>query len=269
MAKGKAARSNQKKSQQMPFGAATFILAASIVLIYFILSNGAAYPPQSAVNAGALGADTLPFGAVTYLFDHAGLGHLLENLAGLMLFCLVVEASLSYKDALAIFFLSGVLGGFAFLAATPQMKILGASAGIVGLAVAGLLSDPRRGILALALAVLLVNWAAPATADWAASESYKSLEQQKQLAQQAARALIDRQMPEQAQRQLQVAQEIQKQIDQQEKTKKSEAASGSADIAHAVGALVGATYVVAFRQDVVDAWMKNAKAAVAKTLKRR
>ncbi|MFA6329573.1 MAG: rhomboid family intramembrane serine protease [Candidatus Micrarchaeia archaeon] len=251
---------------RMPFGTATFVLASSIAMFYFALSNGAAYPPLPAIMAGSLGADSLPFGAVTYLFDHAGLGHLLENLAGLLIFCLVVEAALSYKDALAIFFLSGVAGGIAFLVVTPQARIIGASAGIVGLAVAGTLSDPKRGVLALALVALMVNWAAPAVAGWAAAESYKSLEQQKEMAQQKARELLSQQKPVEAQEQLRVAQEKQRLIEQQERTKKSEAESGAADAAHVVGALAGALYVVAFRQDVMVAWMKKAKHAIAKTI---
>jgi len=252
----------------MPFGTSALVLSLSIAIFYFVLSNGAVYPSLSAIEAGSLGVSTLPFGAVTYLFEHAGLGHLLENLAGLAIFCLVVEAALSYKDALAIFFLSGVLGGLAFLAVTPQMKIIGASAGIVGLAVAGILSDPKRGILALAFVALLANIAAPAAADWAAAESYKNLEQQKELAQQKAQELLEQQRPAEAQEQLNVAQEKQVLIEQQETTKKSEDASGPADVAHVVGALAGAGYVVAFRKETVCAWMKKAKRALAKYQKR-
>ena len=247
----------------MPFGAATFVLGASLTIVYFVLSNGAPYPPASTITAGALGAQTLPFGAITYLFDHGGLSHLLENLVGLAAFCLVVEASLSYKDALAIFFLSGVAGGLAFLAVSPQMKIIGASAGIVGLAVAGILADPKRGLLALAFVALMANWAAPAVADWAASENYKSLEQQKQLAQQKAQELLVQQRPAEAQEQLKVAQDKQRAMDEQEKAKKSEAGAGAADAAHAAGAATGALYVLAFRRDAIVAWMKKAKRILA------
>jgi len=265
--RGRAGGKKPKEGLQMPFGTAAIVLPLSITIFYFALSGGAAYPPLPAIMAGALGANALPFGAVTYLFTHAGLAHLLENLVGLVVFCLVVEAALSYKDALAIFFLAGVVGGLAFLVVSPQMKIIGASASIVGLAVAGLLADPKRGLVALAFVALLANWAAPAVADWAAAESYKSLEQQKSLAQQNARELLAQQRPAEAQAQLLVAQEKQRLMDEQERTKKTEGASGPADAAHVAGALVGAFYVVAFRRDVMLAWMKKANAPIAKTLK--
>lgn len=247
----------------MPFGTATFILTASTAIVYFTLSGGAPYPPLSAINAGALGVSTLPFGAITYLFVHAGLAHLLENLVGLAAFCLVVETALSHKDGLAIFFLSGIAGGLAFLAVTPQTRIIGASAGIVGLAVAGILSDPRRGVLALAFVALMANLAAPALADWVASESNKNLEQQKQLAQRNAQELLSQQRLAEAQEQLQVAQEKQQQLDAQKKAKKSEAESGAADAAHVAGAAVGAIYVIAFRRKTMDVWMRKARRAVA------
>jgi len=252
------------KALRMPFGTATLVLTFSIAIMYFALSNGAAYPTVRMITAGSLSAENLPFGAVTYLFDHAGLGHLIENLAGLVIFCLVVEAALSYRDALAIFFLSGVVGGLACLAAEPQVKIIGASAGIVGLAVAGVLSDPKRGVLALAFVALLVNFAAPAAADWASSESYKSLEQQKELAQQKAQELLAQQKPAEAQQQVLVAQEKQGLIEQQARTKKSEDAAGPAEAAHLVGAIVGAAYVIAFRREVVFSWMKKANANLAR-----
>jgi len=260
-----------KKTQtslRMPFGAAAFALAASIAIVYFFFSGGAAYPPLSAINAAALGAQTLPFGVVTYLFDHAGLAHLLENLVGLVVFFLVVEAVLSYKDALAIFFLSGAIGGLAFLLVTPQQKIIGASAGIVGLAVAGILADPKRGVLALAFAALLVNWAAPAVADWAASESYKNIGQQKELAQAKAQELLGQQKTAEAQEQLRIAQEKQLLLDQQEKAKASETASGSADVAHVAGAMAGALYVIAFRRDAIKSRMKKATRAIANRMQR-
>jgi len=251
------------KALRMPFGTATLVLTLSIAIMYFALSGGAAYPTVRMITAGSLSAETLPFGAVTYLFDHAGLGHLIENLAGLVVFCLIVEAALSYRDGLAIFFLSGVVGGLACLAAEPQVKIIGASAGIVGLAVAGVLSDPKRGVLALAFAALLVNFAAPAAADWAAAESYKSLEQQKELAQQKAQELLAQQRPAEAQQQALVAQEKQALIEQQARTKKSEDSAGPADVAHVVGALVGAAYVIAFRREVVFSWMKKVRRFLA------
>ena len=257
-------RQTRQNPKPMPFGAATFILVASTAITYFVLSNGAPYLPSSFITAGALGIETLPFGAVTYLFIHAGLGHLLENLVGLAVFCLVAEAALSYKDALAIYFLSGIAGGLAFVLVSPQMKIIGASAGIVGLAVAGLLADPKKGILALAFVALAVNWAAPQAADWVAKENYKNLEQQKQLAEQAAQELAAAQKPAEAQQQLSIAQERQQQLDAQAEAKKREAASGTADAAHVAGAAVGALYVIAFRRGTIYAWMKDARRLVAK-----
>ena len=243
----------------MPFGTATIILTASTATIYFILSGGAPYPLVSSIIAGALGFETLPFGAITYLFVHAGLDHLLENLVGLALFCLVVEAALSYKDALAIFFLSGVAGGLAFLAVSPQMKIIGSSAGIAGLAVAGLLADPKRGVIALAFVALLVNFAAPALADWAATESIKSLEQQKLVAEKTAQELAAEQRTAESQEQLKIAKQLQEQLNAQADAKNREAESGAADAAHVVGALVGALYIVAFRRNTIYAWMRKTK----------
>jgi membrane associated rhomboid family serine protease len=252
----------------MPFGAATLILAAPAVAVYFFLSAGAAYPQERLVLAGALGADTLPFGAATYLFVHAGPGHLLENLLGIVLFGLLVEAALSFWDCLAVFFLAGVAGGLAFLLVSPQMKIIGASAGIVGLAVAGLLSDPRRGVLCIALAALLVNWAAPFAAQWLAEESSRGLELQKQSAQSRALELYAQQRPDEAQEQLEIARQVQERIDAQAQAKKKEEESQAGDAAHAAGALAGALYVVAFRKDKAQAWVERAKRGISAVQRR-
>ena len=248
---------------EFPKAGITIMLVTSIALVYLFLSNGAPYPPEEAIWSGALSAYTLPWGLVTYIFMHVGISHLLENLAGLAIFCFIAETVLSKKDALSIFFLSGIVGGIAFLITTPKMRLVGASAAIVGLATASVLADPKKGLVALVIAVLAVNYAMPFAADYISTQVNSNLEQQKAAAENTAKQYIEQNQTERAIVQEEVANRTAVEIAVQVEGKQREQQAGTADAAHVAGAIVGALYVLVFRRAKIYSWASKAKEFVA------
>ncbi|HSR43141.1 MAG TPA: rhomboid family intramembrane serine protease [Longimicrobiales bacterium] len=87
-----------------------------------------------------------PWGVFTYMFLHAGLGHILFNMIGLFFFGPRLEAWLGGKDFLKLYFLSGVGGAaFSFLF-QPEYPVVGASAAVYGVLLAFALIWPQERI---------------------------------------------------------------------------------------------------------------------------
>ncbi|AAM01269.1 rhomboid family intramembrane serine protease [Methanopyrus kandleri] len=70
---------------------------------------------------------------ITYMFLHANLIHLLFNMLGLLTFGVQLERVLSTSEFLVLYLLSGLMGGLAQTALTPDVPVVGASAAIFGL----------------------------------------------------------------------------------------------------------------------------------------
>ncbi|WP_088335044.1 MULTISPECIES: rhomboid family intramembrane serine protease [unclassified Methanopyrus] len=70
---------------------------------------------------------------ITYMFLHANLIHLLFNMLGLLTFGAQLERVLSASEFLVLYLLSGLMGGLAQTALTPDVPVVGASAAIFGL----------------------------------------------------------------------------------------------------------------------------------------
>lgn len=77
---------------------------------------------------------------LTFQFMHAGLLHLLLNSVALFLFGRAVEASIGARQFITLYFSSGVIGGLVQMLYTlifrlsPDISVVGASAGVMGLA---------------------------------------------------------------------------------------------------------------------------------------
>jgi len=98
------------------------------------------YPPR------ILAQPWMAFSAFTYMFLHAGLGHIFLNMLGLFFFGPRLESRLGPKGFLLLYFLSG-LGGAAFsFVFARQSPVVGASAAVYGVLLGFAMYWPRERI---------------------------------------------------------------------------------------------------------------------------
>lgn len=113
-----------------------FVTGASLELWYLLQLN-----PQR-----ILVQPWMVFTAFTYMFLHAGLGHLFFNMLGLFFFGPRLESRLGPKGFLLLYFLSGLGGAaFSFLFAR-QYPVVGASAAVYGVLLGFAMYWPRERI---------------------------------------------------------------------------------------------------------------------------
>lgn len=107
------------------------------------------YPPALVVR---------PWTAVTYMFLHAGLFHLLFNMLGLFFFGPQLETRLGAKRFLSLYVLSGLGGAaFSFLFARSA-PVIGASAGVFGVFLAFARFWPRAQIYIWGVLPVQARW---------------------------------------------------------------------------------------------------------------
>ena len=132
---------------------AAFVVTAAMPGLYRALLL---YPPQVLYR---------PWTLVTYMFLHAGIGHLLFNMIGLFFFGPRLESRLGSKGFLWLYFLSGLGGAVGSFLFARQYPVVGASGAVYGILLGFALFWPREriyiwGILpveAWLLAALLVG----------------------------------------------------------------------------------------------------------------
>jgi membrane associated rhomboid family serine protease len=119
------------------------LLVANVVMflviqVYPALANPLVlYPPEILVQ---------PWTAFTYMFLHAGMGHLFGNMLGLFFFGPRLESRLGTKGFLLLYFLSG-LGGAAFsFIFAREAYVVGASAAVYGVLLGFAMYWPRERI---------------------------------------------------------------------------------------------------------------------------
>ncbi len=69
----------------------------------------------------------------TSIFLHANINHLLQNIIGLIMFGIVLEAVIGWKRFLEVFILSGLVGNIAILLYDPSVIALGSSGALMGI----------------------------------------------------------------------------------------------------------------------------------------
>ena len=87
-----------------------------------------------------------PWTAVTYMFLHAGIGHLFFNMIGLYFFGPRLEERLGGRDFLWLYFLSGICGAVLSVFFARNAPIVGASGGVYGVLLAFAMIWPRERI---------------------------------------------------------------------------------------------------------------------------
>ena len=126
-------------SARTPWPIVTPALAVVNVLIFagMIFGHGALSNPETLIGWGASIAPRTTNGEwwrlLTAMFVHAGLLHLLANLAGLAQLGLVLERLVGYFAFATVFFAAGIFANLASLSAAPMIVTSGASGAVFGL----------------------------------------------------------------------------------------------------------------------------------------
>ncbi len=156
MAKGRKRKPAKHKAKKEPLPYATMLLLAMCVIAYLAVSGGEPYVyPLENLDAYGV-SQSSPLGAVTYSFLHVGLKHLAGNLIVILLMGLVVERVLGWKDTLGIYLTSGIGAGLVYIFFYPNALVIGSSAAISGLILAGYAVDVKKAFVVLAAVLLLV-----------------------------------------------------------------------------------------------------------------
>ena len=87
-----------------------------------------------------------PWTAVSYMFLHAGIGHIFFNMLGLYFFGPRLEDRLGAKSFLWLYFLAGIGGAVGSFVFAPRYPVVGASAAVYGVLVGFAMYWPRERI---------------------------------------------------------------------------------------------------------------------------
>ena len=85
-----------------------------------------------------------PWTVVTYMFLHAGFGHIFFNMLGLFVFGPRIEQRIGGWDFLKLYFLGGLGGAALSFVFTPNAPVVGASAAVYAVCVAFAMYWPRE-----------------------------------------------------------------------------------------------------------------------------
>ena len=131
------------------------LIAANVVM--FILTMLA---PGLMTAMMLVPADVLfrPWTAVTYMFLHANVGHILFNMLGLYFFGPRLELELGGKRFLWLYFISGLMGGVLSFFFTPYAAIVGASGAIYGIFLGFAYYWPRERIFIWGVFPVEARW---------------------------------------------------------------------------------------------------------------
>lgn len=120
------------------------------------------------LSRGGLGAGRI-YELITFQFLHGGVWHLLGNMIGLYFFGRAVEALLGSRRMLALYLVSGTVGGLLQMALAVlfhnysdffDARVVGASAGVFGLIAAFAVNAPDEPITLLLFFILPVTFPA-------------------------------------------------------------------------------------------------------------
>lgn len=95
---------------------------------------------------------------VSYQFLHGSIGHLFFNMFGLYMFGSSMEREMGSSRFLALYLLSGALGGLGFVLIEPRVPCIGASASVFGILAAFATIYPRVMVSLLFPPVTLPAW---------------------------------------------------------------------------------------------------------------
>ena len=141
----------------------SFVMMLIVANVAFTLLQWGtdSYFPHAAENYFALSYTGIAEGYywqfLTYMFLHANIWHLLFNCLGLYFAGREVEIVLGPKHLLGMYFLGGFVGGVLQLLIDPEIRLLGASAGVCSVLLAFTTMLPELEITALIFFVIPVR----------------------------------------------------------------------------------------------------------------
>lgn len=229
---------------KFPF--ATLLLFSLVVVPYWYFSGGTFYLSTDFLDRFAFGASAE--GVVTHLSVHVGIFHLLGNLIPLVLFALLLEATLSAFDVLLVFFSAGLFSSLLFSFLNPGAFLIGASAAISGLMSAATVLRPKRALFLLVATPILIFLIIFPIVSSLVQWHEKSLAEKQIVLQQNLTQLIKEKRFVEAQQVNASLQVTQKQVQQSIEGKIREETTPTDVFVHAFGALVGVVIVFAFRK---------------------
>ncbi len=130
------------------------LLLANVLIALLITPRTPLYAELAFVPALWLGR---PWTVLTYMFLHAGLGHLFFNMIGLFFFGPRLELRLGSRHFIGLYLTSGIVGALLFLIFTPRGGMVGASGAVFGLFLAYASFWPRDRILLWAIVPMEVR----------------------------------------------------------------------------------------------------------------
>jgi len=131
------------------------IIAANAVM--FLLTSASPDIERQLMFIPAL-AIVRPWTAVTYMFLHAGVGHILFNMLALFFFGPRLEAEIGEKRFLWLYFISGLSGAALSVLFAPQAAIVGASAAVYGVFIGFTYFWPRAMIYIWGIFPVEARW---------------------------------------------------------------------------------------------------------------
>jgi len=131
------------------------IIAANAVM--FLLTNASPEIARQLMFVPAL-ALVRPWTAVTYMFLHAGIGHILFNMLALFFFGPRLEEEIGEKRFLWLYFISGLSGAALSVLFSPEAAIVGASAAVYGVFIGFTYFWPRAKIYIWGIFPIEARW---------------------------------------------------------------------------------------------------------------
>lgn len=131
------------------------LLVANVAIFMVTAANQQLFQTLMLVPAAVL---VRPWTPVTYMFLHAGIGHLFFNMIGLFFFGPRLEDRLGGTDFLKLYFFSGVgAAAFSFIFA-PGAAVVGASGAVFGVLLAFAYYWPRENIYIWGVLPIQSRW---------------------------------------------------------------------------------------------------------------
>lgn len=225
--------------------AATLLLVLGVLVPYYLLSNGTFYLPEDSLENLSFSTDSSPQSYLTHLFTHVGLQHLMSNLIPLLLFGLLLEAVGGSVHVVAVFVLSGVFSSVLFTALNPMVLLVGASTGVSGLMASSVVLSPKRGLILLLAALLLLSVSQPLVAAYN-NYQVEKLAQEKLVLEEKVQTLLAQNKFEEASAQSETLAKVETTLVQTTSGIQRERDTPTDLVVHLFGAFFGAAYAFVF-----------------------
>ena len=131
------------------------LLIANVLMFFVQMTSSSVTPLLLFVPTEVL---TRPWTLVTYMFLHAGIGHIFWNMLGLFFFGPRVEERMGPNRFITLYLISGIVGALFSIVLAPRHPILGASGAVLGVLMAFARFWPRERLLIWGVVPVEARW---------------------------------------------------------------------------------------------------------------